>query len=619
MDAIGLPDLPNAHASAVLLLTALALFLFTRERVPLESSSLLVLAVLALGFEAFPFVDAAGSAVHSSTFFHGFGHEALVAVCALMVAGQGLVRTGALEPVGRSLARLWGVSPALSLLATLVVGATLSAFVNNTPIVILLLPILTSVAIRTGTSASGMLMPMGFATLAGGMCTTIGTSTNLLVVAVAADLGLARLGMFDFALPAAFAAGVGLIYLWLVAPRLLPRRETPMGDLSPRVFAAQLRLADDSACVDKSLSEAVRKTDGQLRVRRIKRGEGTFVMPFPDAVLRGGDRLLISDTPARLTEFERALDATLFSGDIRVDADHPLTAADQQVAEIIVVEGSPVNGVSLRHARFIDRYQLVVLALHHAGRPVHLQPPPQTQSSDIADVVLRTDDVLLVQGSSEQIAALKQENELLVLDATSDVPHTRKARLAVIIMVAAVGLTATGLLPIAVSAVCGACLMIATGCISWKDATHALSTQVILVVVASLALGNALLATGGSDFLTQVFLALSVGAPPWMVLSGLMLLMAMLTNVVSNNAAAVVGTPVAIGIAEALRLPAEPFVLAVLFGANMSYATPMAYKTNLLVMTAGGYRFSDFMRVGIPLTLLMWLSLSWILPLLYGL
>ena len=194
------------------------------------------------------------------------------------------------------------------------------------------------------------------------MCTTIGTSTNLLVVAVAADLGLARLGMFDFALPAAFAAGGGVIYLWLVAPRLLPRRETPMGDLSPRVFAAQVRLADDSACVDQSLSEAVRKTDGQLRVRRIKRGEGTFVMPFPDAVLRGGDRLLISDTRARLTEFERALDATLFSG-------------------------------------------------------------------DIADVVLRTGDVLLVQGSSEQIAALKQENELLVLDATSDVPTPEKRRL----------------------------------------------------------------------------------------------------------------------------------------------------------------------------------------------
>ena len=612
MEAAAFPELPNPHAGAVLVLTAVALFLFTRERVRLESSSLMVLALLALGFEIFPFTgaDPAGGALHSSAFFHGFGHEALVAVCALMVVGQGLVRTGALEPVGRWLARLWAVSPVFSLLATLVVGATLSAFVNNTPIVILLLPILTSVAARTGTSASGVLMPMGFATLAGGMCTTIGTSTNLLVVAVAADLGLGRMGMFDFALPAALAAGVGLAYLWLVAPRLLPVRESPMADMSPRIFNAQLRLADDDALADKSLAEAIRKTDGQLKVSRIKRGD-TFIMPFPDAVLRGGDRLVIRDTPARLTEFERALGATLFSDDVAVDDDHPLTASDQQVAEIVVVQGSPVDGVSLRHARFIDRYQLVVLALHHAGHAV------SAPGEDIADVVLRTGDVLLVQGSSEQVRALKQENELLVLDATSDVPHTRKAPLAMVIMTTIIALAATGVLPIAVSAVCGALLMIVTGCLSWKDATHALSTQVILLVVASLALGSALLATGGTDYLTRVFLALSAGAAPWAILSALMLLMAVLTNVVSNNAAAVIGTPVAVGIADALALPPEAFVLAVLFGANMSYATPMAYKTNLLVMSAGGYRFSDFMRIGIPLTLLMWLCLSWVLPLLY--
>ena len=604
------PDLPNAHAAAVLVLTVAALLLFTREKVPLESSSLLVLAVLSVGFELFPYAGSDGP-VHSVDFFHGFGHEALIAVCALMVAGQGLIRTGALEPVGRVLARLWVVSPQASLLATLVVGAGLSAFVNNTPIVILLLPILTSVALRTGRSASGMLMPMGFATLVGGMGTTIGTSTNLLVVSVAADLGLRRMEMFDFFLPAALAASVGLVYLWLLAPRMLPEREAPMSDVSPRVFAAQLNIKEDSALVDETLSDALRKTDGRMQVSRVRRGPDTFIMPFPDLVLKDGDALVVNDTPPRLKEFEAALGATLYCGGAPVDDEHPLTAENQQTAEIVVVQGSPVDGVSLRDVQFIDRYQLVVLALHHAGRAIW------SPGQDIADVRLRTGDVLLVQGASEQVASLKQDNELLVLDATSDLPHTRKAPFALAIMAGVVALAAAGVLPIAVSAVCGALLMIASGCLTWKDATHALSAQVILIVVASLALGSALLHTGGTEYLTRAFLALTAGAAPWVTLSALMLLMAVLTNIVSNNAAAVIGAPVAVGIADSLGLPPEAFVLAVLFGANMSYATPIAYKTNLLVMTAGGYRFSDFLRIGIPLTVLMWLALSWLLPWLY--
>jgi len=185
-------------------LIVVALFLFTRERIPLETSSLAVLALLATGFELFPYTHN-GVQLHAIDFFKGFGHEALIAVCALMIAGQGLVRTGSLEPVGRALARLWSTSPMLSLLLTLLVGAILSAFVNNVPIVVLLLPILVSVSLQTNKPASSILMPMGFATLVGGMSTTIGTSTNLLVVSVAADMGMRRLDMFDFFLPAAIA------------------------------------------------------------------------------------------------------------------------------------------------------------------------------------------------------------------------------------------------------------------------------------------------------------------------------------------------------------------------------------------------------------------------------
>jgi di/tricarboxylate transporter len=609
--AVGLAP-PNAHAAAVMALTVLALVLFTRERIALETSSLFVLVALVLGFELFPFVRD-GQALHADDFFLGFGHEALVAVCALMIAGQGLVRTGALEPVGRLLARAWGTAPQLSLLLTLVIGALLSAFVNNVPIVVLLLPILVSVALRTGTPASGVLMPMGFATLVGGMSTTIGTSTNLLVISVAADLGLRELGMFDFVVPVAVAGGIALLYLWLVAPRLLPNRDSGLADTAPRVFAAQLVVTEDSYADGRTLAEAVDKTGGGLRVSRVLRGEQSYLLPLPDAALRAGDRLLLNDSADNLKEFERVLGATLYSGDAPVDDEHPLRADDQQLAEIVVVQGSSLAGTRLAVSRFAERYQLLVLALHRAGWR------REAVRAGVHDIVLRVGDVLLIQGPREQIAALRRSGEALVLDATADLPTTRRAPIALAIMVGIVLVAALGWMPIAVSALVGVLLMLLTACLSWRDAARALSTQVIMIVVASLALGSALLETGGADYLAQLFVQLTAGASPGVMLSGLMLLMAVMTNIVSNNAAALIGTPIAVGIARQLGLPAEPFVLAVLFGANMSYATPIAYKTNLLVMSAGGYRFSDFLRVGIPLTVIMWAVFSWLLPTLYDL
>jgi di/tricarboxylate transporter len=604
------PPLPDTHALTVLALTVLALFLFTRERIPLETSSLLILVALTVGFELFPYEGPDGT-IRATDFFHGFGHEALVAVCALMIAGQGLVRTGALEPVGRVLARAWGVSPWFSLLATLIVGAVLSAFVNNTPIVVLLLPILISVSLRAKMSASAMLMPMGLATLVGGMSTTIGTSTNLLVVAVAADMGLPRFEMFDFFLPAAIAGGVGILYLWLIAPRLLPERQTRLADISPRIFTAQLHIPEDSFAAGKTLVQLSEKAGGPLNVKRIQRGAGVYITPLPDVVLQAGDQLWVADAPDRLKELEQVSGAKLYSGEQVIDEEHPLAEADQQLAEIVITPGSILEMYTLEQARFADRYQLVPLAIHRAGRTFE-------GKEDIRDTELLAGDVLLVQGPREQIAEIKRRGNLLVLDATTDLPFTRKAPLALAIMAAIVLAAAIGVLPIAISATVGALLMVLSGCLDWRDVGRALSAQVILIVVASLALGLALMQTGGAEYLAHFFVAVASDLPSWGQIGGLILLMAVLTNIVSNNAAAVIGTPIAVSIAQQLGVPAEPFVLAVLFGANMSYATPMAYKTNLLVMNAGGYTFMDFVRVGVPLTIIMWLAFSWLLPTLYG-
>ncbi len=596
---------PGPHAVAVMVLTVVALALFSRERLPLELTSLGLLAALLVGFALFPYPG-----LQATDLLSGFGHEALIAVCALMVVGQGLVHTGALEPVGRFLSNHWSKAPFLSFLATLIVAAVLSAFVNNTPIVVLLLPILISVCVRTGTSASGILMPMAFATIVGGMATTIGTSTNLLVVSVADDLGLTRFGMFDFVLPASIAAGVAMLYLWLIAPHLLPKVQIALENPSPRLFEARLQLDEPSPAIGKNLAAVKSLVGENMQVTRIRRGDN-YIMPLPDVVLKAGDRLRIRDTPQRLKSFEEALKGKLYSDDQPVDEEHPLRAENQMLAELAVVEGSSVDRTNLRFARFLDRYQLAVLALHRAGRDIW-QP-----REEIHDVILRRGDVLLVQGSREQIDAIKESTEFLVLDASVTLPTTSKAPIALLTLAVVVALAASGIMPIAVSAVAGAVVLVSTRTLNLPSAIRAISPSVFFVVVASLALGTALIATGATAYVTQLFLDLTRGAGPTVVLSALMLLLAVLTNVVSNNAVAVIGTPIAVSIAAQLGLPAEPFVLAVLFGANMSYATPMAYQTNLLVMSAAKYRFKDFLRVGIPLTLLMWVTLTWVLSTLY--
>ena len=602
----------DPHAIWALSLTVVALILFTRDRIPLETSSLAVIVLLAVSFQLYPYENSAGQILSPISFFAGFAHEALIAVCGLMVAGYGIVRTGALDPVGRGLAKLWSFSPTLSVLITLIVSALLSAVVNNTPIVVLLLPIMLNVAIRTKSSPSAILMPMGLATLLGGMTTTIGTSTNLLVVSVASDMGLQTIGMFDFFVPAAIAGSIGILYLWLIAPKILPNRTPNLEDSGPRIFTAHLHVKDDSWAAGKTLTEIIEKTEGAIQVSGIRRTESTFTVPLPDAKIKSGDRLLVKDTPSALKEFERTLGATLYSKGSEVSDDNPLSEDQQHLAELVIDRGSPMIHRSLNEAHFSDVYQLVTLAIHRKGKMLENMP------QGIARTPLRLGDVLLVQGSNENINEVKRRGHFLVLDATTELPSTKYAPRAIIIMALTILAAGLGIVPISISAVAGALAMVLTNCLKWQDIQRALSAQVILIVVASLALGTALTQTGATLYVAHEFVGLTEGMPDRVVFSLLMLLMAILTNIVSNNAAAVIGTPIAISIATQLGLPPEAFVLAVLFGANMSYATPMAYQTNLLVMNAGGYTFMDFVKAGVPLTIIIWLSFSFIVPIMYG-
>jgi di/tricarboxylate transporter len=602
-----MPPFPGFHAAVVMLVMVLSLYLFTREKIPMEATSLAVLIFLVGFFQFFPYGH-----IDPQRFLFHFGNDALVTVCVLLVLGQGLEITGALHPLAVLLTRYWLARPRLALTATLVTCMFTSAFINNLPMLAVLMPIIVACCMKAGTPVSQVLMPLNYANTLG-MWTTIGTSTNLLAVGIAAQLGVGDIGIFDFAAPGLLGGAVGIVYLLIFGPLLIPVRKPPMLDTSPRVFNAALHVNERGPANGKTISEVLALTQNRMRIDQIQRGADLTLAKLPSVRIRAGDRLLVRDTPERLKEFEQLLGATLYRPE---DIEHPvsekfpLATEGQQLAEIVITRSSPLYQKVLSAGELLERFGLLPLAVHR-GRAAH------TISLD--DMRLRAGDVILVQGDRKAIAALRAGGTMPVLDGTVDLPHTARAPVALGIMTLVVILGAFELLPMSIAGLLGVTLMLATRCMRWRNVGDALDPGVIMIMVASLALGSAMLDTGAADYIAQLVIVATSGLSPAAVLSTLMAVIAALTQVVSAKPAAALGTPIAISIAHQLGVPVEPFVVGVIFAVNLTFVTPIGHPTNVMIMTAGGYKFGDFVRFGLPLTILMWLAFSLILPSYYGL
>jgi di/tricarboxylate transporter len=595
------------HAVAAIAVTIIALFLFTRDRMPVEFVCVAVLAVLILGFEIAPFApvvpQAGTAALRGTDLLRGFGNEALITVCLLLIAVKGVEVTGALRPLGALLVRLWSRNRSTALLATLTMAALLSAFVNNTAIVVMLMPILIAVAHRIRMAPSRVLMPVCFATTMGGMTTTIGSSTNLLVVGIASQSGVESIGMFDFLLPGGVAAAVGILYLWLVAPRLLVDRPSALAGSAPKIFFAVIEIEDGSPAVGKTLAELVRIAGRPSRFERVQRGRGDLVR-LPSLKLRVGDRLHLRGTAESIARIQKA-------GGTDFAAEKLRRAPAHRLVEAVVTRTSSFRGKRLSELQQLLGANLLPIGIQQSGA----EPP--TPIDEAGDPVLGIGDVLLMQGSVHDINALKDAHDCLVLDRSVHIPRSEHAGTAALILLAIVLAAAFGLVPIIASAFCGVTLMLLTRCLHWEEIWGAIDARLVLVIVTSLALGTTLTNTGATTYAAERFTAAVAGLPIPVALGLFLVTIALLNEVVSNTALAILGTPIAIGVAEQLGAPALPFVLALLFGANAGYITPIGYQTNLLVYTAGGYRFTDFFKVGAPLQVISWVTLSIALTLIY--
>ncbi|MGE0667180.1 MAG: SLC13 family permease [Sphingomonadales bacterium] len=605
--------LPSIHAFATIVLTIGTFWMFAKGTIRIELVSLLVIGILALGFYFFPF-EHEGAFTGMEVAFGGFGHEALIAICCLMILGRGLVVTGALQPAGRLLGRLWQLNKPLGLLFSLIIGAAMSMVVNDTPVLVLTMPILLNLAVRADVPASRTLMPVNCAILIGGMATTIGTSTNLLVVSIASDLGLPAMGVFHYTDTVLIAAAIALPYLWLVMPRLLPRHSTDT-EQSDRIFDASLFVVPGSALVGLTAEDAVRKLAKGVTLSSVSRPYARAGALGDGGPLRVGDALLVEGVMSQLVDASDDLKAPLVHPAVMESVQAFESKPDEHriMAEMVVGSDSPLIGETIKSAEIADRYGVAIAGLHRPNRTFFSHPDHSM------DIQLELGDVLLILGQPERIKAMELAESAMVLEGAAEMPLSGKAGAALAISATVVLLASLKLMPISLAALGGAIAMLAAGCIKFDKLGRALSTEVIVLVAASIAMGRALLETGAAGWLGEILAFALGGLPPAAILAAMMLFATLLTNFASNTAAAAVSTPIAVSLAQNAGIPSEPLVLAVLFGCNLCYATPFAYQTNILIMSAGGYTFRDYLRAGLPLVVIMIVSLSVLLVMRYNL
>jgi di/tricarboxylate transporter len=616
----------------VLALTVLAVFFFTREKYPLEVTSVALLTVLLLFGQIFPVFDANGrNMLDAQALLAGFANPALIAVLALLVMGQGIIQTDALRALINIFVRYGSSVPWLSITGIALFVFVFSAFLNNTPLVVIAIPIMQALASKVGLPDSRIMMPLSYVAILGGMTTMIGSSTNLLVSNIMVDIGYESLSFFHFTVPGLALAGVGLVYSLVLLPVILPDRSSfasqLMGD--EREFVAELDVSPESKLIGMECSEGRFADLPELNVRLIQRSGHLILPPFEGYIIEAGDILIVSARRSVLAEVISKYHGFLLeekdaaeTGQKGRETKEPMeessppdlekkAAETRALAEIMITPASRMVDMSLDQAGLQRQFGVIVLGIQRRARVVRRR---------LGRIRLEPGDVLLVSGSIGEIDAMRSSSDLIVLSGSKkELPVKKRAPVAAAIFAGTVVLAASGVLSITVSAIAGAALMIASGCLNVRQAIRAIDRKIFILVGTMLALGTAMQVTEGASFIADSILLLGFADTPLVMASILFLIIAVMTNILSNNACSILFTPIAVNMA--VNMGVDPYIFAVLviFGANCSFASPIGYNTNLLVMGPGHYRFADFLKSGVPLVIIIWISYIFLAHFYYGL
>lgn len=575
---------------------AAAVVLFATEKLSVDLVGITIMAALL-----------AAGVVTAEDGIAGFSNPATVTVAGMFVLSAGLYKTGAVNVVGVFMARLARRNIHLAFVVLMVGLGTISAFINNTAAVAVFMPIVLGVARDTRTSPSKWLMPISFASMFGGVCTLVGTSTNILVSTSAEQHGQPPFRMFEFTPLGAVMFVAGIAYMLLIGRHLIPPRRD-VGDLMQSFgmgdYLTEVELLPEAKSVGKPLRQSSFGKDLDLAVLEVRRSGQPALLPTAETILEANDQLLVRCSVEKIRALQESSGVRLKPSSQWRDAD--LESDDLVLVETVIAPGASLHGRTLKETRFRNTFGAVVLAIRHHGKLLY---------ENLADTVLQSGDALLVEIQRTNVPDLRRSNEFVLVSAVG-LPEFHKDKLlpALTIMAGVVTAATVGIFPIVVSAIIGCVLMVFTGCLTLKESYNAINWQVIFLLAGVLTLGRAMESTGAAMLLSS-WIVETVGSwGPLALLSAFYLLSSALTQIVSNNATAVLLTPIAIAAATGVGADPRPFLMAVTFAASAAFMTPVGYQTNTLIYGPGQYRFTDFVRVGLPLTILLWLLATWLIP-----
>ena len=592
----------------------IALYAFS-ETFSIESVSLGSLTTMLIVLSLFPLHNEQGTVILSNLdILEGFANPALVTIVAFLVIGQGLMQTGFLDRLAQKIFALGTKYWHLTMGSILMIVLAMSGFLNNTPIVIIFIPIMQALAHKYDKSSSLAMMPLSFAAILGGMTTLIGSSTNILVSNSLAGLGYRELLFFEFTIPGLVLAGVGFLYITFVAPRLLSHRQPMAKAMFPeddKPFLAQITIPAKSTLIGERSSNGTFPYLKDVHVRLILRGEHSEVAPYDDITLEAGDILVISATNKAIAQLTNDNNVILGEGyleSFRFGEGEQGDDSRRMISEVMVMPASFLVGMTLERIGFRYRFNGIVLGLRRRARILYKK---------LTEIPLEAGDILLVMARTQNIRSIPQKasQDLLVIErSTIQLPNFMMAQRAYLILAGTIALIITDALPIVTAAVLGAITMLATKVVRPNQAVRAIDRRLIMLIVTALALGAILDKTGAAVYLAHSLVYTFSWLGPVGMMSVFFIFIAITTNLISNNACALIFTPIAVNTATTIGVDPIVFAITVIFAANCCFITPIGYQTNLLIMGPGHYRFKDFINLGLPLAILIWIAFTLFVP-----
>lgn len=583
-----------------------AIILFATERFPVDVVAIVAMTVLVVTGVITPVQGVSG-----------FSNSATITVAFMFVLSAALFKSGAVVNIGNRIAQLFKYNFWLGIIVTMVTVGVISAFINNTPVVAIFIPILVGAAAQSKLSLAKMLMPLSFASMFGGVCTLIGTSTNILVSGVAEEHGLEPFSMFEMSRMGIIFFGVGLLYMMLIGIRLIPNRGVEdglmkkfgMGD-----YLTEIILTENAPSVGETIknSPLVKKLD--IDILEVKREGQLFITPSGEMVLKAGDILKVRCNVEKIKLLKEREGIILKS-----DAKFKDEAGPQEekknnnivFVEAVIAPNSPFEGKSVKELHFRQKYAATVLAIRHRG---------ELMREKVANTTLRAGDTLLIEVEKDRLYNLQQlelkgRNTFLIVNEV-DLPEYRKDKMLTVVLtlVSVILLASLEIMPIMMAAIAGSMFLVITKCITMEEAYNAIDWKVIFLLAGAISLGVAM-DVSGTATLISVFLINIIGAlGPAAIVSVLYIITSLMTESMSNNASAVLLAPIAIATSVELGVDARPFLMAIAFAASSSFMTPVGYQTNTMIFGVGGFKFADFIRVGAPLNLIFWVLATFLIP-----